>query len=492
MEDDYSRILKELSDLSDHIYPEYPEVSIILAAGHGKRIKSEKSKMLHEIWGKPSVWRVSEAALRGLSSPNQIIVVGKKAIEVAHTLGKRTGRVFVYQEEQKGTGDAVSTAVRHQELSSFKGNIYIFPGDMGLLSDYTVRRFKETFTTSQCDMLVMTGMFEGKPDDNYYGRIIKTNNNNSEEIIEIKEFKDILALDDKKPYKINFRGNELYLTKEELLSNREFNAGVYAFKIGPLLRFINKLKPDNIQGEIYITDLIKIFNDQGLKVCTSPVKNSNLVVAFNVKSVLKKMEGTFREMVYEKLKDIITIHDSEDFFIAEETIKRIIELDARYPALDITVGKGAYIGENINVNRGLTVERNASLMGNVQLGENVTIGENVILSTYPQQTMVIGDNTIIFRGNVIQGNIKIGKNVRIETGVRITGSDEDPVVIGDDVLIKGMTYIYGSVIENDLLIEHSILKKKYVEKVVKKNGQIQPVKYILPHPEGLDSISDIR
>jgi hypothetical protein len=52
-----------------------------------------------------------------------------------------------------------------------------------------------------------------------------------------------------------------------------------------------------------------------------------------------------------------------------------------------------------------------------------------------------------------------------------------------------MTYIFGSTIEDDLLIVHSILQNQYVEKVVKKNGEIQPIKYILPHPEGLDSIS---
>ena len=80
------KILEELNELSDTIDPSYNEVSVILAAGHGKRIKSERSKMLHEIWGKPSVLRVSEAAIKGLSSPNQVIIVGKKALEVARAL----------------------------------------------------------------------------------------------------------------------------------------------------------------------------------------------------------------------------------------------------------------------------------------------------------------------------------------------------------------------------------------------------------------------
>jgi bifunctional UDP-N-acetylglucosamine pyrophosphorylase/glucosamine-1-phosphate N-acetyltransferase len=339
-------------------------------------------------------------------------------------------------------------------------------------------------------MLVMTGTYEGAPEDNYYGRIIKTRQNNNE-VIEIKEHKDILAMYPDKPYCTTYRGKEEQFTKNELLNIREFNTGVYVFRIDPLKEFISYIRPDNVQGEIYITDLIKIFNDKGLRVCASRVTNNNLVIAFNVKSVLKRMDETFREIVYERLKDIITIDDSDDFFIAEETIEKILQLDKQHRALDIKIGKGAYLGPDIEIKRGLWVERNAILKGNIRVGENVRIDEASMFSTYADQTIDIGDNSHIFRGNVIQGSVKIGKNVRIETGVRITGSTEYPVVIGDNVQIKGMTYIFGSVIEGDLLIEHSILKNKLVEKVIKKNGEVQPIKYILPHPEGLDSISNL-
>ncbi len=481
-------INKELMRLSDEIDHSYGELSIILAAGHGKRIKSDKSKMLHEIWGKPSVWRVSNAAIKGLSCNNQVIVLGKKALEVAQALGKRKNRIFVYQKEQNGTGDAVKTALRHEKMKSYRGDIYIFPGDIALLSERTVAQFKKYFKSSSCDMLVMTGFYEGKTEDNYYGRILKSKKNNHE-VIEIKEHKDILAMGENAEYETILKEQKITFSKEELLNIREFNTGVYVFRLDPLKRYINHIKSDNVQGEIYITDLIKIFNDNGLRVCSSHVTNNSLVIAFNVKSVLKKMEETFRNMVYEKLKDIITIDDSEDFFIAEETIQRIIKMDKHFQVLDIRIGKGAYIGPNVNVNRGLNVKRNVMLKGNIKIGRNVIIDENVILSTYPDQTIEIGDNTHIFRGNVIQGCVKLGNNVRIETGVRITGSSNEPVLIGNNVQIKGMTYIFGSTIEDNILIEHSILKSLYVERVIKKNGEVQPIKYILPHPEGLDSIS---
>ena len=477
-----------LEQYSDRLDPSKPEISVILAAGHGKRIKSERSKMLHEIWGRPSVWRVCGAAVRGLGSDNQIIVLGKKANDVVKALGKRKNRVFVYQEEQNGTGDAVRTALDYAGIADYEGDVYIFPGDMGLLSDHTVDNFKKCFREFGCDMLVMTGQYEGKSEDNYYGRILKSSL--SDEVIEIKEHKDILAMKENSSYSTLFRGNEERFTKQQILGIREFNTGVYALKIASLKRFISAIRPNNVQREIYITDLIKIFNDNGLRVCSAPVTNNSLVVAFNVKSVLKRMHETFRSLVYEELKDIVTIDDSEDFYIAEETVRRIIELDKRHRVVDMRVGKGAHIGPNIEINRGLTVGRNASLNGNVRMGRNVRIDGGVVLSTFPEQTIDIGEGTHIYRNNVIQGSVRIGKNVRIETGVRITGSSEEPVVIGDNVQIKGMTYIFGSLIENDILVEHSILKKKHVSRVIKKDGEIQPIKYILPHPEGLDSISD--
>jgi len=485
------RIKKELEKLSDTLDSSFSDVSIVLAAGHGKRIKSERSKMLHEIWGKPTVWRVCKAAIEGLSSPNQIIVVGKKALEVANALGKKRNRVFVFQPEQKGTGDAVKKAIEHKSLLSFRGNVYVFPGDMGLLSPDTVKNFKAKFNSSDCDMMVMTGIFKGDPRDNYYGRIVKSKIFPNE-VIEIKEHKDILAMEDEVEYRVNFRGNIESFTKNELLNIKEFNTGVYAFKIEPFKKHVYEITDKNIQGEIYITDLIKIYNDHGLKVGTSPVTNNDLVIAFNVKSVLKKMEDTFRNIIYNRLKDIITIDDPEDFFIAEETVERIIDLDKKYPMLDISIGKGAYIGESIVINRGLQIGRNSVLTGNVRFGENVKVEDDVVMSTYPNQWIIIGNNAHIYRNNVIKGNITIGNNVRIETGVRITGSDDSPVKIGNNVLIKGTSYILGSVIEDDILIEHSILKQVYVERVVKKDGSIQPIRYIIPYPEGLDSISQLK
>ena len=87
------------------------EVAIILAAGHGKRIKSQRSKMLHKIWGVPTVQRVYNACVKGIKKVNTIIVVGIKAEDVIQAVGKRDNTSFAFQEKQNGTGHAVQVAL---------------------------------------------------------------------------------------------------------------------------------------------------------------------------------------------------------------------------------------------------------------------------------------------------------------------------------------------------------------------------------------------
>ncbi len=83
-----------------------------------------------------------------------------------------------------------------------------------------------------------------------------------------------------------------------------------------------------------------------------------------------------------------------------------------------------------------------------------------ILSCFPNQKLELQDNVEILWGDIIKGNISIGKNSRIESSVNITGSDEHPTIIGENVTIKGTSYVFGSIIDNDLFIEHSVLIKK--------------------------------
>ena len=215
-------------------------------------------------------------------------------------------------------------------------------------------------------------------------------------------------------------------------------------------------------------------------------------MGFNNKSVLKQMEAIYRKLQYEKLKDIVEIDDPEDFYIAEDVIENIIEADKAGTPLDLKIGKGVYIGKGVNLNYNIELKKNVFIDGNVSFGTNIKIWENAHLSCYPNQSFIINDNVEILWGDIIKGNIIIGEGARIESSVNMTGSDEYPLRIGKNVIIKGTSYIFGSIIDDDIFIEHSVIIQKKVDKLIKKDGKIQKIKFYLPMPEGIDAIEELK
>lgn len=497
-----------MKDIIDMIIPEYSSefdyskknTAIILAAGHGKRIKSNTSKMLHQIWGIPTVERVYNACKKGLDDANIIIVVGIKGEDVIKVIGKRDSTLFAHQAIQNGTGHAVQVALEKFDMSKYDGTIYVFPGDMGLIDSESVSDFREKFDKSQMDMMVLTGLYEGDPYENSYGRIIRVKNedeNGNEagvdngKVVEIKENKDIHSLDENSPYQIKFKDRIYNYTKKELIENNEFNSGVYSFKSKPLLELVHNIESNNAQKEIYITDLIGLFNSANYSVGAVSPSKQFVIMGFNNKSVLKQMDAIYRKLQYEKLKDIVEIDDPEDFYIAEDVVSNIIEADKAGTPLDLKIGKGVYIGKGVNLNYNIELKKNVFIDGNVNFGTNVKIWENALLSCYPNQKFVINDNVEILWGDIIKGNIEIGEGARIESSVNMTGSDEFPIKIGKNVVIKGTSYIFGSIIDDDLFIEHSVLIKKKVDKLIKKNGKVQKIRFYLPMPEGIDAVDEL-
>ncbi|PIW69459.1 MAG: multidrug transporter, partial [Ignavibacteriales bacterium CG12_big_fil_rev_8_21_14_0_65_30_8] len=332
------------------------ELFIILAAGHGKRIKSQTSKMLHKIWGKPTVERVYNSITKGA---NTIVVVGIKAEEVMKTLGKLKNTKYAIQTNQNGTGHAVKIALSIlKENEKFK-NVYILPGDVGLIDKKTISSFRNSFIKSDSDMTVLTGIYDGDPQNNSYGRIVrvkdknaagKNNGTNKGKVIQILEAKDINFLNKNKLYKVIYNGADQFYTKDELINCREYNSGIYAFSFDKLNKLIGKIKSKNIQKEIYITDLIKLFNDNNFSVRAVSPKDQNAIMGFNNKSILKEMENIARQKIYEKLKDIIEIEDNDDFYIEDSVIDQILKLDKKNIPLDIKIGKGVQIDKGAKLN----------------------------------------------------------------------------------------------------------------------------------------------
>jgi len=162
-------------------------------------------------------------------------------------------------------------------------------------------------------MMVLTGLYEGDTERNQYGRIVRVpDGKHKGEVVEIMEHKDILAMKNAQAHQITHKGMQFEVSKNDLINAREFNTGIFGFKAKSLRENLEKLTTDNVQGELYITDLIKIFNEDDKNVRAANAEDSRLVEGFNEKSVLLEMEAVARDRVYELLKDVITIEDRYD------------------------------------------------------------------------------------------------------------------------------------------------------------------------------------
>jgi len=436
-------------------------LSVILAAGHGKRIKSTTSKMLHKIWGEPTVSCVVNAAASGLASPNQIVVVGIKAEEVAAGVGKTPNRIFAMQSEQHGTGHAVQVALEQIPGGGYSGDIYIFPGDMGLLQAEDIQAFQRAFSSSDSDMMVLTGIYRGEAQGNYYGRIIRvpvsdvhgdSAGEDANKVIEIKEHKDILKLGDNQSYQVSYQGKTYAFSKQALLDIREFNSGVFAFKAEKLFKYINALNTDNAQGELYITDLISIFNQSGLAVNAEAALNDNSTLGFNTKSVLQEMNEIALGRVYDRLKDIILIEDPKDFFLSDDMVSQIIALDKNEAPIDMSLGKGARIGAGAKVSKGLQMGRAAQINGNVTVGKNCCIGDEVV----------------------------------------VKGAEKKPSILGDNVIVDGKSYLTGCIVEAGMIVEHCVLVNKRIKRRVNSDGVAKPIRFVMENPDGTDVIEELK
>jgi bifunctional UDP-N-acetylglucosamine pyrophosphorylase/glucosamine-1-phosphate N-acetyltransferase len=488
-----------IREYSSEYNPNAKETSIILAAGHGKRIKSQTSKMLHKIWEVSTVERVCNACERAFENSNLVVVVGIKAEEVVKAIGKKISISFAYQETQNGTGHAVQVALEKFTDKNYNGTVYIFPGDMGLIDVETIKFFKEEFEKSKSDMMVLTGIYDGEIADNYYGRIVRVKDKDAKgvkskdkgKVIEILEYKDIVNLNDKKPRELKYNKKQYKYSRKELIENREFNSGVYAFKFKPLAQLIQKIQSNNVQNEIYLTDLITLFNNNGYTVEAVSPKNQYVVMGFNNKSVLKEMDAIARGLVYEKLKDIITIDDPDDFFIEENVVEQILQMDKQGVPLDIHIGRGVYIGKRVKLNYNLAIAKNVLLDGDIQIGKNVILKESTHISCFYGQKIEVGDNVEIHWSAIIKGNVTIGNNCRIESGVRITGSDNFPTTLGNNVIVKGITSIFGSQIDSHIIIEHSVLVEKKIAKPENVKSDFYCIRYYFPEAEGRDAVQPL-
>jgi len=242
--------------------------AIILAAGKGVRMKSDKAKVLHEVAGRPMVsWVCSAASAAGCQPVVAVIGYQRDAVEKELPSGVRAA----VQEEQLGTGHAVICA--REELDEIDGYVVVLCGDVPLLKPQTIRALAKRARVEEASCVVLTTEVEG---EHTYGRIVRGDGGDGGggggggEVLRIVEHKD---------------------ATEDELRIKEVNTGTYCFATAELFEELSHLGNDNAQGEYYLTDVIGRLRDSGKKVLAEVAQDYREVTGVDSPEALERIRS---------------------------------------------------------------------------------------------------------------------------------------------------------------------------------------------------------
>jgi bifunctional UDP-N-acetylglucosamine pyrophosphorylase/glucosamine-1-phosphate N-acetyltransferase len=224
--------------------------ALVLAAGLGTRMKSPLAKVLHEVQSKPMILHVMDT-IKDLGLEQTYVIVGHQREKVEELISRYRAECIV-QEQQLGTGHAVLCA--EKKLRSKRGNVLILSGDVPLIRSETLQAMLADHTRNNTPLTLMTTALD---DPANYGRIVRDSNGKLLGIVEEKD-----ATDEQKKI-------------------REINAGIYCAEISFLFDALKNVTTDNKQGEMYLTDIVKIAIDDGLQVETFSGASSEEVLGVN-------------------------------------------------------------------------------------------------------------------------------------------------------------------------------------------------------------------
>lgn len=348
---------------------------VILAAGKSTRFKSERSKLVHMLAGRPLGDYVVSAALA--AGPETVLmVVGHNAASVRETLA-RPGLTFVEQKEQRGTGHALMVA--RPQLEKCKGStVVVVVGDAPLLRTETLQELVASHTRARASASILT-MRPASPSG--YGRIIRSGGRGVRAIIEEK------------------------LCSPAQRRIREVSSGIICFSRTDLLKHLDKLSDKNAQKEYLLTDLIRIFSQHRKKVVAFPVADARELVGVNDRVDLAQVERVLRMQKAEALmRSGVTIVDPQS----------------------------TYIDSAVAVGTDTVIEPGVSLLGNTRIGRCCTIRvHSTVTDSILGDRVLVRPNTFV-TGCEIGSDVILGPFAHLRDGALI----EDGARIGNFVEVK--------------------------------------------------------
>lgn len=413
-------------------------MTVIMAAGKGTRMKSNKSKLVHKIYDKELVKRVAELASQ-VGTDEIVTVVGHLKEQIQEVLGDSVK--YAYQDELLGTGHAVMQASKFLEGKS--GKVVILYGDVPIIRKETIENLIIKSFKNKEYATLLTAIYENPTG---YGRIIRDEGGNIKAIVEEKD--------------ANIFEKEI----------KEINSGIYCFDIEELLSALKLLKPNNAQGEYYLTDVIKIMNDKGLKTGAVIVEDNTEILGVNDRAQLELLTRVLRMRINAfHMKNGVTIEDANSTYI-HDNVK--IGIDTVIHPNTI-IKEGVIIGDNCEIGPNAYIREGCIIGNNVKIGNFVELKKTIIGDrTKVPHFIYLGDTKIGVDGNIGGGTITCNydgknKNKTIIGDRAFIGSNTNlvaPVTLGDDVLIAA-----GSTITEDVPSNYmGIARQRQVNKQRKK------------------------
>lgn len=298
-------------------------VAIILAAGKSTRMKSALPKVLHEICGRPMIEYVLDAS-RAAGVRRQVVIVGHEAERVKQALAHHADVEFALQAEQKGTGHAVMMC--RENLANHDGPVLILTGDAPLMRPESFTALLADYHQQNAACVIGTAETEHNQG---LGRIVRDAGG---EFLRIVEQKDATPAE---------------------AAIREINVGCYVFDCQSLFAALAEVRPNNKQGEYYLTDVAAILTSQGKRVVASMKLDIAEALGVNTRAQLVDIHRVIQARCFERLlaEGVTIVDPSQTYIDPRATIgpDTVIE-----PFTAITgpavIGRGCRIGPNAVVN----------------------------------------------------------------------------------------------------------------------------------------------
>lgn len=371
---------------------------IILAAGEGTRMKSTLPKVLHEIAGRSLLGHVVAATVALDCSQIRIVVgSGREQVE-AHISQLNSGESSAislpglsskkvtthFQETRRGTGDAVSYALTEYEGS---GDLLILAGDTPLLTAATLQSFVSAHENSNAKASILSV----KVDNPFgYGRIIRNGDGSFSKIVEERD-----------------------ATPEEKLI-QEINSGVYIISAHSLREGLTKISTNNSQGELYLTDVFAIINNElgAGSINIFVASDSNEFLGINDRVQLASLSALYQKRRNEDLmRSGVTIIESETTWIGPDVVC----------AKDVTILPGTSIMGKSSLASGVRVGPRTTL-NNCSVDEGAEIRESTVSDSHIGAESTVGPYSFIRPGTVLARKAKVGAYVEIKASTIGEGS----------------------------------------------------------------------